>query len=92
MNDMDKGVFRDLLNTTNYYDRKPTESRISGCDEYNKNNLDNDVRRILILDTKLNGKGIVKIFVPSNIIDNLHQIRNLTWIKAILSHRYSKSS
>ena len=81
MNDMDKVVFRALLHKTKYYNRKPTESRISGRDEYNKNNLDNDVRRILILDTKLNVEGIVKIFIPSNILDIYTRLEILLGLK-----------
>ena len=34
-----------------------------------KYDLDNDVSRILNLNTKLRGKGIEKIVLPSNIID-----------------------
>ena len=67
MNDKDKVVFRDMLQKTNYYNRKPIKGRKSGRDKYIKNNLDNDVRRILNLDTKLDGRGIEKIYIPSNI-------------------------
>ena len=42
---------------------------MSGRDKYIRNNLDNDVRRILNLDTKRGGNGIEKIIIPSNIID-----------------------
>ena len=69
MNDMDKIVFRDILQKTNHYDRIPTKGRKSARDKYTKIDLDNDVRRILNLDTKLIGKGIEKIIIPSNIID-----------------------
>ena len=58
MNDMDKVVFRDILQKKDYYNRIPITGRISGRDRYIKNNLDDDVRRILNLDTKLSGKGI----------------------------------
>ena len=69
MNDMDKVVFRDILLKTSFNNRKPSKRRMSGCDKFIKNNLDNDVRRNLILDTKLNGTGIEKIIIPSDIID-----------------------
>ena len=39
---------------------------MSGRDKYNKNNLDNDVSKILNLDTKLKGRGIEKFIIPSN--------------------------
>ena len=69
MNDMDKIVFRYKLQKTDFYNRKPTKGRISGRDKYIKNNLDNDARKILNLDTKLKGRGIEKIIIPSNKID-----------------------
>ena len=58
MNDKDKVGFRDMLQKTKYYDGIPTKKRMSGCDKYIENDLDNDVRRILKLDAKLIGKGI----------------------------------
>ena len=69
MNGMDKVVFRDMLKKTNYRNRIPTKCRIWGCYIYIKSNLDDDVRRIFNLNTKLSGKGIKKIIIPSNIID-----------------------
>ena len=69
MNDLDKVVFRGMLRKTKFYNRKPTKGRTSGRDGFIKNNLDNDGRRILTLDTKLDGRGIEKIIIPSNIID-----------------------
>ena len=69
MNDTEKLVFRDMLKKTDYYERIPTKSRMSGRDKYIKNDLDKDVRRILILDSTLKGKGIEKIIIPSNIVD-----------------------
>ena len=65
---MDKVDFRDMIQKNIYYDRIPTKGRKSSRDSYIKNDLDNDVRRSLNLDTKLSGKG-VKIITPSNIID-----------------------
>ena len=69
MNDMDKLVFRDILQNVKYYHRTPTKGRISGRDRNIKNNLDNDVRRILNLDPKFDGRGFEKVIIPSNIID-----------------------
>ena len=69
MSDMEKLVFRDILQKTDYYKRLPTKCRMSGRDKYIKNDLDNDVRKILNLDTKLKGKGIEKIINPSNLVD-----------------------
>ena len=66
MNDMDKVIFRDILQKNNYYNRIPTKGRISGPDRYTENNLDNDVRKILNSDTKLSGR-IEKLIIPSNI-------------------------
>ena len=68
MNDMDKVVFRDMLEKTNYYYRIPTTGRMSGRDKNSKKYLDNDVRRILNLDTKLRRTGIENDFIPSNVI------------------------
>ena len=42
---------------------------MTGRDRYTKYDLDNDVMRILNLDTKLKGRGIEKIIIPSNIND-----------------------
>ena len=66
---MDKVVFRDMLQKINNYNHKPTKRRISGRDRFIKNNLDNDIRRILNLDTKLDDTGVEKFFEPSNVID-----------------------
>ena len=57
MKDTEKLVFRDLLQKTEYYNRIPTKGRMSSRDNYIRNNLDDDVRRILILDNKLKGRG-----------------------------------
>ena len=69
MTDNDKLISRDILQKTGYYNRKPTKGRLTGRDRYIKYDLDNDVRRILNLDTKLRGRGVEKIIIPSNIID-----------------------
>ena len=42
---------------------------MTGRDRYIKYDLDNDVCRILNLDTKLKGRGVEKIIIPSNTID-----------------------
>ena len=70
MNDMEKIVFRDMLQKTYYYKRIPTKGRVSSHDRYIKNGLDNEVRRILNLNTKLKGKGIEKIIIPYNIFES----------------------
>ena len=58
-----------MLQKTKYFDRMPTKGRMSGRDKFIKKGHDNDVRRILFLDTKLRGKGIEKIIIPSNVYD-----------------------
>ena len=42
---------------------------MQGRDRYIRYELDNDVARIMGLNTRLKGKGIEKIIIPSNIID-----------------------
>ena len=75
MTDNEKLVFRDILKKTGYYNRNLTKGRLSGRlsgrDRYIKFDLDNDVSRILNLnlDTKIKGRGVEKIIIPSNIID-----------------------
>ena len=69
MTDKDKLFFRDILQKTGYYNRKPTKSRLTGRDRYIENDLDKDVSRILNIDTKLKGRRIEKLIMPSNIID-----------------------
>ena len=53
LNDNDKLVFRDFLQNTGYYSRKLRKRKSSGLDKYIKNDLDNNVARILNLDIKL---------------------------------------
>ena len=60
MTDKDKLIFRDVLQKTGYYNRKPTKGRLTGRDRYIKIDLDSDVMRILNLDTKFKGRGIEK--------------------------------
>ena len=50
---MEKVVFRDILQKTDYYKRLPRKRRMSGRDKYIKNDLDRNVRRILKLDTEI---------------------------------------
>ena len=75
MNDNEKVVFGDILLKTHYYKRIPSKGRMSGRDRYINNELDNDVARILNLDTKpktkpkFKGKGVEKNIIPSNIVD-----------------------
>ena len=83
MNDNEKVVFRDFLNKTGYYSRKPTKGKPSGLDKYIKNELDKDVDKILNPDTKpkLKGRGIEKIIIPSNIIDIYTRLEILLGLK-----------
>ena len=81
MNDTEKLVFRDILQKTNYYNRIPTTRRLSGRDRYIEKDHDNDVRRILNLDTKLKGRGIKKKIFPSNIIDIYTRLEVLLGLK-----------
>ena len=81
MNDMDKVVFRDMLQKTDYYKPIPTNGRISGRDNDIENNLDNDVRKILSLDTKLKDRGIEKIVIRSNKIDIYTRLEILHGLK-----------
>ena len=81
MDDMNEVVFRDLLHKTNYKNCTPLIGRTSGGDKTIKNNLDDVVRRILILDDKLKGKGIGKITSLSNIIDLYTRLEILLGLK-----------
>ena len=81
MSDMEKLVFRDILQKTDYYKRLPTKGRMSGRDRYIKNDLDNDVRKFLNLDTKLKGRGIEKFIIPSNIVDIYTRLEILLGLK-----------
>ena len=81
LNDNDKIVLRDFLSKIGYYNRKPSKGKPSGLDNYIKNNLDDDVRKILKLDTNLKGKGVEKIIIPSNIIDIYTRLEVLLGLK-----------
>ena len=81
MADMDKLVFRDILQKTGYYNRKPIKGRLTRRDRYIKYDLDIDVGRFLNLDTKLKGRVVEKIFIASNIIDNYTRLEVLHGLK-----------
>ena len=81
LNNNEKVVLRDFLGKTGYYTRKPTKGKPSGLDNYNKNELDDVVRKILDLDTKLKGRGVEKIIIPSNIIDIYTRLEILLGLK-----------
>ena len=85
LTDNEKVVLREFLSKTGYYSRKPTKGKPSGLDNYIKNELDDDVRKILDLDTqpksKLKGKGVEKIIIPSNIIDIYTRLEVLLGLK-----------
>ena len=81
MSDTEKVVFKDILSKTNYYNRKLTKGKMSGRDRYFKNDLDNDVIKILNLDKKPRGKEVEKIIIPSNIIDIYTRLEVLLGLK-----------
>ena len=87
MSDKEKVVFRDILLKTDYYKRIPSKGRLPGRDEYINNELDDDVARILNLDTKpktkpkFKGRGVEKIIIPSNIIDIYTRLEVLLGLK-----------
>ena len=54
---------------------------MTGGHRYIKYDLGNDVRRILILDSKFNGRGIEKIVKPSNLIDFYTRLEILLGLK-----------
>ena len=69
MTDKEKLIVRDTLQKTGFYNGKPTKGCLTGRDRCIKYDLDNEVSRILNLDTKLKGRGVDKIIIPTNIID-----------------------
>ena len=81
MTDKDKLIFRDILQKTGFYNRKLTKRRLTGRDRYIKYDLDNDVSRVLNLDTKLIGRGVEIIISPSNIIDIYTRLEVLLGVK-----------
>ena len=81
LNDNEKVVLGDFLSKTGYYNRKPTKGKPSRLDNYIKNDLDDDVRKILKLNTILKGKEVEKIIIPSNIIDIYTRLQVLLGLK-----------
>ena len=81
LNDNEKVVLRNFLSKTGYYSRKPLRGKPSGLDNYIKNDLDNDVRKILKLDNNLKGKGVEKIIISSNIVDIYTRLEVLLGLK-----------
>ena len=81
MKDMEKVIFRDILQKTNYNNRKRQKGTMSGREIYIQNKLDDDVRKILNLDKQLKGKGVEKIIIPSNIIDIYTRLEFLLGLK-----------
>ena len=81
MNDMEKVVFRDILQKTNYNNRKRQKGPMSGRDRYIQNKLDDDVRKILNLDKQLKGRGVEKMIIPSNISDIYTRLEILPGLK-----------
>ena len=85
LSDKDKAIFRDILVKTGYYKHKHGKDPMQGRDRYIRNELDNDVIRILDLNTKpktnLKGKGVEKIIIPSNIIDIYTRLEILLGLK-----------
>ena len=81
MNDMENVVFGDISQKTDYNKRLPTKGRMSGRDRYSKNDLDNDVRINLNLDTKLKGRGVEKIDRHSDIIDMYNRLEIVLGLK-----------
>ena len=54
---------------------------MSGRDRFIKNDLDKEVRKILNLDTKVKGRAIKNIIIPSNIIDIYTMLEVLLGLK-----------
>ena len=81
MSDTVKVIFRDILQKTNYINRKRKKGPMSGRDRYIQNKLDDDVRKILKLDKKLKGRGVEKIIIPSNIVDIYTRLEVLLGLK-----------
>ena len=67
MNDMEKVIFRDILQKSNYNKRQKGPN--SGRGRYIQNKLYDDVGEILNLDKQLKGRGVEKYIIPSNTID-----------------------
>ena len=81
LNDMEKVIFRDILQKTNYNNRKRQKGPMSGRDRYIQIKLDDDVRKILYLDKQYRARGVEKIIIPSNIIDIYTRLEILLGLK-----------
>ena len=81
MSDTEKVIFRDILQKTNYINRKRKKGPVSGRDKYKQNKLEDDVRKILKLDKQPNGRRVEKIIIPSNIIDIYARLEVLLGLK-----------
>ena len=81
LSDKDKLIFRDILVKTGYYKHKHGKGRMQGRDRYIRYELDNDVIRIMNLNTKIKEKGVEKIIIPSNIIDIYTRLEVLRGLK-----------
>ena len=81
MNDTEKVIFTDILQKTIYINRERQKGPMSGGDRYIQNKLDNDVRKISILDKQLESKGVEKIIIASNIIDIYTRLEVLLGLK-----------
>ena len=80
-NDMEKVIFRDILEKINYSNRKRQKGPMSGRDRYIQIKLHDDVRKVLNLDKQLKGRGVEKIIIPSNIIDIYTRLEVLLGLK-----------
>ena len=81
MSDREKVIFRDILLKTGYYKHKPGKGRMQGRDRYIRYELDNDVIKIMDLNTKLKGRGVEKSIIPNNIIDIYTRLEILLGLK-----------
>ena len=81
MSDKDKVIFRDILVKTGYYKHELGKGRMQGRDRNIRYELDNDVIRIMNLDTKLKGRGVEKSIVPPNTIDIYTRLEILLGLK-----------
>ena len=81
MNNMERVIFRDILQKTNYNNRKRQKGPMSGRDRYIQNKLDDDVRKFLILDKQLKGRGVEKNNIPTYIIDIYTRLEVLLGLK-----------
>ena len=81
MSDKENVVFRDIFQKTIFNTYKPGKGKMSARDRYIKNELDNEVRMILVLDKQLKCRRVEKIILPSNIIDIYTRLEVLFGLK-----------